>query len=56
MLTGPEVKKLFDEVVATFGELNIAVNNVGKVLKKPIVETTEEEYDEMYLRAAVQVG
>jgi NAD(P)-dependent dehydrogenase (short-subunit alcohol dehydrogenase family) len=42
-----EVKKLFDEVVAKFGKVNIAVNNVGKVLKKPIVETTEEEYDEM---------
>jgi NAD(P)-dependent dehydrogenase (short-subunit alcohol dehydrogenase family) len=43
-----EVKKLFDEVVKTFGQVNIAVNNVGKVLKKPITETTEEEYDEMY--------
>jgi len=43
------VKKLFDEVVARFGELNIAVNNVGKVLKKPIIDTTEEEYDEMYV-------
>lgn len=47
-LTITEVKKLFNEVVATFGKLNIAINNVGKVLKKPIVETTEEEYDEMY--------
>ena len=43
------MKKLFDDVVARFGELNIAVNNVGKVLKNPIIETTEEEYDEMYI-------
>ena len=43
-----EVKKLFDEVVSKFGELNIAVNTVWKVLKKPIIETTEEEYDEMF--------
>ena len=43
-----EVKKLFDDVVEKFGKVNIAINNVGKVLKKPIVETTEEEYDEMF--------
>ena len=42
-----EVKKLFDDVVSKFGQVNIAVNNVGKVLKKPIIETSEEEYDEM---------
>jgi len=40
---------LFDDVVKTFGQLNIAVNCVGKVLKKPITETSEEEYDEMYI-------
>ena len=43
-----EVKKLFDEVVSKFGELNIAINNVGKLLKKSIIETIEEEYDEMF--------
>jgi NAD(P)-dependent dehydrogenase (short-subunit alcohol dehydrogenase family) len=30
-----------------FGRLDIAVNTVGKVLRKPIVETSEAEYDEM---------
>ena len=44
-----EVKKLFEDVVKTFGQVNIAVNCVGKVLKKPITETSEEEYDEMYV-------
>ena len=54
-----EVKKLFDDVVKAFGQVNIAVNCVGKVLKKPITETSEEEYDEMYVffvRAEVMVG
>lgn len=42
------------DVVATFaaakqrfGGLDIAINTVGKVLKKPFIETTEEEYDTM---------
>jgi len=41
------MEKLFGDVVATFGRPDIAVNTVGKVLKKPIVEITEAEYDEM---------
>jgi NAD(P)-dependent dehydrogenase (short-subunit alcohol dehydrogenase family) len=41
------VEKLFADVVATFGRPDIAVNTVGKVLKKPIVDTSEAEYDEM---------
>lgn len=27
----------------------IAINTVGKVLKKPSVETTEQEFDDMFL-------
>ncbi|MCK8786023.1 SDR family oxidoreductase [Roseomonas sp. NAR14] len=44
---GAAVKGLFADVVTRFGRPDIAVNTVGKVLKKPIVETTEAEYDEM---------
>lgn len=44
----PEVVTLFDEAVKQFGGLDIAVNTAGKVLKKPIVETTEQEFDEMF--------
>ncbi len=36
-----EIESLFDQVVKRFGGLDIAVNTVGKVLKKPIVEVTE---------------
>jgi NAD(P)-dependent dehydrogenase (short-subunit alcohol dehydrogenase family) len=44
----PEVARLFDETVRRYGTVNIAINTVGKVLKKPIIETTEDEYDEMF--------
>ena len=42
------VVKRFDETLERFGRLDIGVNTVGKVLKKPIVETTEQEYDTMF--------
>jgi NAD(P)-dependent dehydrogenase (short-subunit alcohol dehydrogenase family) len=41
------VTKVFDEGKRRFGGLDIAINTVGKVLRKPIVETTEAEYDDM---------
>lgn len=41
--------KLFDAAIEKFGKVDIAINNVGKVLKKPCIEVTEEEFDEMDL-------
>jgi NAD(P)-dependent dehydrogenase (short-subunit alcohol dehydrogenase family) len=43
-----EVVRLFDEAIKRYGGVDIAVNTVGKVLKKPFIETTEEEYDSMF--------
>jgi NAD(P)-dependent dehydrogenase (short-subunit alcohol dehydrogenase family) len=40
-------EKLFADAIAAFGRPDIAINTVGKVLKKPIVETSEAEFDEM---------
>lgn len=42
-----DVVAVFAAAKNQFGSLDIAVNTVGKVLKKPFVETTEEEYDSM---------
>jgi len=42
------VTKLFDEAIAKFGGIDIAINTVGMVLKKPFAETTEAEYDKMF--------
>ena len=41
------MEKLFADTVAVFGAPDIAINTVGKVLKKPIAEISEAEYDEM---------
>ena len=47
-LTRPKnINTLFDAAIARFGGIDIAINTVGKVLKKPIEETTEAEYDSM---------
>lgn len=41
------MEKLFSDVVAAVGKPDIAINTVGKILKKPMAEVTEEEFDEM---------
>ena len=41
------VKQLFAKAKETFGGIDIAINTVGMVLKKPFTETTEQEYDTM---------
>ncbi|MFE3178612.1 SDR family oxidoreductase [Amycolatopsis sp. NPDC059090] len=48
-LTVPaNVAKLFADAEAALGKIDVAVNTVGKVLRKPITETTEDEYDSMF--------
>jgi NAD(P)-dependent dehydrogenase (short-subunit alcohol dehydrogenase family) len=42
------VKQLFDAAESKLGKIDIAINTVGKVLKKPFTETTEEEFDSMF--------
>ncbi|KAJ5551188.1 hypothetical protein N7535_000869 [Penicillium sp. DV-2018c] len=42
------VTKLFKDVLHDFGRVDIVVNTVGRVLKKPITEISEEEYDTMF--------
>lgn len=41
------MEALFHSTVKQLGPIDIAVNTVGKVLKKPIVDVTEAEYDAM---------
>lgn len=48
-LTQPaNVTQLFTDAAAAIGTIDVAVNTVGQVLRKPIVETTEDEYDSMF--------
>jgi NAD(P)-dependent dehydrogenase (short-subunit alcohol dehydrogenase family) len=42
------VDKLFQSVLKDFGKIDIVVNTVGKVLKKPITDISEEDYDSMF--------
>ena len=47
LTTAGAMEKLFDDAAAAFGRPDIAINTVGKVLKKPMAEVSEAEYDEM---------
>ncbi|WP_353116755.1 SDR family oxidoreductase [Myroides odoratus] len=42
------IKALFQETKKRFGGIDIAINTVGMVLKKPFLETTEQDYDQMF--------
>lgn len=41
------IEALFMHAKNEFGGVDIAINTVGRVLKKPYLDTTEQEYDEM---------
>lgn len=41
------MEKLFADAEAAAGKIDIAVNTVGKVLKKPMAEISEAEFDDM---------
>ena len=47
LTTADAMSKLFADTIAAVGRPDIAINTVGKVLKKPMAEVTEAEYDEM---------
>ncbi len=47
LTTAGAVEKLFAQTVSAVGRPDIAINTVGKVLKKPITEITEAEYDDL---------
>ncbi|HAP25267.1 MAG TPA: short chain dehydrogenase [Achromobacter sp.] len=47
LTTAAAMETLFADAVAAVGRPDIAINTVGKVLKKPFTEISEAEYDEM---------
>lgn len=42
------VKKLFADALGAMGSIDIAINTTGMVIKKPIAEITEEDYDTIF--------
>jgi 3-oxoacyl-[acyl-carrier protein] reductase len=43
-----DVRRLVRETVQRFGQLDILVNNAGMAFFKPLVETTEQEFDDIF--------
>ncbi|MEV4434926.1 SDR family oxidoreductase [Streptomyces sp. NPDC049555] len=43
-----EVEGLFEVAVGAFGRVDCLVNTAGMVIKKPMTQVTEDEYDKMF--------
>ncbi|AFL89164.1 dehydrogenase of unknown specificity, short-chain alcohol dehydrogenase like protein [Terriglobus roseus DSM 18391] len=43
------VEAVFEFADRTFGELGVLVNTAGKVIKKPIAQITEQDYDDSFM-------
>jgi NAD(P)-dependent dehydrogenase (short-subunit alcohol dehydrogenase family) len=43
-----DARRLVRETMQRFGRLDILVNNAGISLNRPLVETTEQEYDQLF--------
>lgn len=44
----PEINRLFDETIRHFGKLDILVNNAGIMFVKPLLDTTEADFDRIF--------
>jgi NAD(P)-dependent dehydrogenase (short-subunit alcohol dehydrogenase family) len=42
------VDRLFDQTKELFGKVNIAINTTGMVIRKPIVDISEADYDKIF--------
>ncbi|KAF9543708.1 hypothetical protein EC957_000563 [Mortierella hygrophila] len=42
------IEQIFAQILSTFGHIDIVINNAGVVLKKPMAEISEEEYDSLF--------
>ncbi|KAF9128978.1 hypothetical protein BGW39_004590 [Mortierella sp. 14UC] len=42
------IEQIFAQILATFKHIDIVINNAGMVLKKPMAEVSEEEYDQLF--------
>lgn len=43
-----DARRLIKDTVTKFGRLDILVNNAGIAIFKPLIETTEQEFDEIF--------
>lgn len=48
-LTKPaQTEALFDAAIAKFGKVDILINTAGKIIRKPVAEFEEEDFDELF--------
>jgi 3-oxoacyl-[acyl-carrier protein] reductase len=43
-----DARRLVRDTIKEFGRLNILVNNAGMTMFKPLIETTEQDFDEIF--------
>src|SRR3982750_3194814 len=43
-----DVERLFASTIDTYGAVDILVNNAGLVIKKPLAETTDDDFDRAF--------
>ncbi|CAA0124689.1 Diacetyl reductase [(S)-acetoin forming] [Mycolicibacterium vanbaalenii] len=48
LTTAAAVRKLFADAKTAMGSIDIAINTTGMVIKKPLSEITEEDYDTIF--------
>ncbi len=42
------IRRLYDDTVAALGRIDIVINNAGAIVKKPMVELTEADFDRLF--------
>ncbi|KAG0029418.1 hypothetical protein BGZ81_003810 [Podila clonocystis] len=42
------IEHMFAQILSTFGHIDIVINNAGVVLKKPMAQISEAEYDQVF--------
>jgi NAD(P)-dependent dehydrogenase (short-subunit alcohol dehydrogenase family) len=42
------ITRIFDETFKAFGRVDIVVNSAGRIVKKPIVDVTEADFDSVF--------
>ena len=43
-----QIERLFDQVIARFGAIDILINNAGIMKNKPVDQVSEEEFDQIF--------
>jgi 3-oxoacyl-[acyl-carrier protein] reductase len=43
-----DVDRLFDEAIATYGRVDVLVNNAGIMIVKPLADTTDEDFNRQF--------